>query len=161
MEFLIQKSYKNLLIIIFFSLLNLSLSGAAIYFAIKAEGYWLIPAILVISIFLFYKILMFYVKWRFSYIVVDESKLEHFSRSGLFKENLTSIDLKNISDVSYNQSGLVNIIFGSGIIILRTNSGEFRFHDVRSIKQAYAKLNDIISHGDSSANELDSGEEDR
>lgn len=142
--FIIKKSNKKLFLIILITLLSLAVVIIAVVLLVRAE----LPQVsaIFVPIFLFtaYKLLMEYTKWKFSYIVVKNDSLEHFSRTSLFKEKVTSIDFNNIKDVSYSQSGLMNILSGSGIIVLQTSSGEFRFYDVKSVKDQYLKLKDIV-----------------
>ena len=101
-----------------------------------------------LGLILIYKLLIEYTKWKFSYIVVKDDSIEHYSRTGLFKENVTSLDFKNIQDVSYRQNGMMNIVSGSGIIVLQTSSGEFRFYDAKSVKSQYLKLKSMVSGAD-------------
>ena len=89
-----------------------------------------------LGLILIYKLLIEYTKWKFSYIVVKDDSIEHYSRTGLFKENVTSLDFKNIQDVSYRQNGMM------------TSSGEFRFYDAKSVKSQYLKLKSMVSGAD-------------
>lgn len=97
---------------------------------------------LVGSFYFVYKLLLGYTVWRFSYIKVNDDDIEHFSSSSVFKETVTVINFSDISNISFEKKGALSSLSGSGIIVLQTTSGEFRFHNAKDVESAYAKLKD-------------------
>lgn len=146
--FIIKKSNKKLVVILLIALIAVAIAITFVAMLIRSELPQYSAILIPLGLILIYKLLIEYTKWKFSYIVVNDDSLEHFSRTGLFKENVTSLDFKNIQDVSYRQSGIMNILSGSGIIVLQTSSGEFRFHDAKSVKSQYLKLKSMVSGDD-------------
>jgi hypothetical protein len=95
---------------------------------------------LVGSFYFGYKLLLTYTVWRFSYIKVNDDDIEHFSSSSIFKESVTVVNFEDISNISFERKGILSSFSGSGIIILQTSSGEFRFYNTKRVEQAYSQL---------------------
>ncbi|HMS32178.1 MAG TPA: hypothetical protein PKA29_02805 [Candidatus Saccharibacteria bacterium] len=138
--FIIRKSlFSSLPKLIIFGLLSaVPAVGGFLFF--KQSQPVLATLSLIGSFYFAYKLLLTYTIWRFSYIKINIDDIEHFSSSSIFKESVTVINFSDISNISFERKGILSSISGSGIIILQTSSGEFRFYNAKGVEQAYAKL---------------------
>lgn len=112
---------------------------------LPSTGSLFIPFALFIVLIAFGGFIAGYVYLQNKFFLTNETIIQEIQTS-LFSRREQTISLTNIEDVSYSQSGILQMIFDYGSIRLSTIGDEntYRFSFVSSPKDQVARLNDAV-----------------
>ena len=78
--FIIKKSNKKLVVILLIALIAVAIAITFAVMLIRSELPQYSAILIPLGLILIYKLLIEYTKWKFSYIVVKDDSIEHYSR---------------------------------------------------------------------------------
>lgn len=90
----------------FFPLLNLGLFGFALFVILEAS-----------AIFFSAKI---FITWHYTLLIITNERIIDADQLGLFKREVTDLELDNISECSVEKNGIIQKIFNIGTIRVKT-----------------------------------------
>ncbi len=142
-ELLFRRHFTVWLPMIFPFLISIYGILGAIYFAWPK---FVLYVILVLSglclLILAYKIVL----WHYSYFILTDQRLRCIQRNGIFAQAIVDINLRNITNTQYQESGLIGaMIYKYGNINIESVSADLMIERVANARKVYNVLQDLIN----------------